>query len=324
MATVLRIDNLHKRYGAIHAVNDLSLEVQAGEVYGILGPNGSGKTTTLGMILSIIKPDSGTYTWFPDEKGVWKGDYKRSNVGNVIDSSTASGRSREAQNTAARQRIGTLLETPNFYPYLDAVENLRITALIKRLPQTNFDDILQQVNLYERRNSPFSSYSLGMKQRLAIAAAMIGDPDILIFDEPTNGLDPQGIVEVRNLILAIARQGKTIIMASHILAEVERICTHVAIMKRGRLLSTGRVGSIMGEQTTVEIGADDMTALYGLLQSHTGVRSIERDGAIYLLQLTEGHEAKALNRQAHQQGILLTHLVTRSKSLEAEFLEITS
>ena len=214
---VLQIQNLTKNYGAITAVNQLSLSIKSGEIYGLLGPNGSGKTTTLGMILGIIEPDSGTYNWF-------------------------DGKDKEDD---SRKRIGTLLETPNFYPYMNAMKNLEIVAHIKKAKDVPYQELLELVNLYHRRTHPFKNYSLGMKQRLAIAAAMIGNPDVLIFDEPTNGLDPQGIAEVRHTINKIAKQGKTIIMASHILDEVEKICSHVAIIKNGNLLATGTVGSII-------------------------------------------------------------------------------
>src|SRR5690606_17499858 len=201
---VLTIQNLSKNYGKIKAICNLSFTVEKGNIYGILGPNGSGKTTTLGIILGITKNDAGSFNWFDGLKG-----------------------------KDARQKIGALLETPNFYPYLNADENLAIIAHIKKMNRHRFDDLLSLVDLTQRRHSPFRTYSLGMKQRLAIAASMVGDPEVLIFDEPTNGLDPLGIAEVRNVIVKIARQGKTILMASHILDEVEKICSHVAILKQG-------------------------------------------------------------------------------------------
>lgn len=294
--TVLNIQNLTKQYGAITAVNNLSLQIQSGEIYGILGPNGSGKTTTLGMILGIIHPKNGNYQWF-------EGKY---------------------QEHDARKRIGTLLETPNFYPYMNAVQNLEIVALIKKAKNVPYDDLLKLVNLYHRKSSPFKAYSLGMKQRLAIAAALIGDPDVLIFDEPTNGLDPQGIAEVRETIRTIANQGKTIIMASHILDEVEKICSHVAIIKNGNLLATGTVGSIISNDKQIDVAAENIEALRDLLTQHQMVSKIKLDNGILTLSTDESLTASEINRLCFENNITLTHLIVKKKSLEAEFLEITS
>ena len=202
MSKVLSVSALSKRYGSIRALDSFSLEVNQGEVYGILGPNGSGKTTTLGILLDVLKADSGTYSWFDGMPTV-----------------------------KARRQIGSILETPNFYPYLSARQNLAIACTIKEVGTSDIDRVLKEVNLYERRHDKFETYSLGMKQRLALASAMLGDPDVLILDEPTNGLDPLGIAEVRGLILQQAQKGATIIMASHILDEVEKTCSHVAVFK---------------------------------------------------------------------------------------------
>ena len=293
--TILEINNLSKRYGRIMAVNDLSLTVESGNIYGMLGPNGSGKTTTLGMVLGITKATKGEFTWFD---------------GQVNDSS-------------ARLRIGALLETPNFYPYLNAIDNLGIIAHIKRVKEPKLDELLHLVNLYERRNSSFRTYSLGMKQRLAIAAAMVGDPEVLIFDEPTNGLDPQGIAEVRETLKTIAGQGKTIIMASHILDEVEKICSHVAILKRGNLLATGTVGAIISNDKTIEVGADDLEALKSLLSGISAISRVDVDGSKLVLSVDPEFGAAELNRLAYEKGLVLNHLVGRQRSLESEFLEIT-
>lgn len=294
--SILSIQNLTKEYGVITAVNNLSLEIQPGEIYGLLGPNGSGKTTTLGMILGIIHPKSGNYQWFD-------GEYSEHD---------------------ARKRIGTLLETPNFYPYMNAIQNLEIVALIKKAKNVPYDELLKLVNLHHRKNSPFKAYSLGMKQRLAIAAALIGDPDVLIFDEPTNGLDPQGIAEVRETIRTIAEKGKTIIMASHILDEVEKICSHVAIIKNGNLLATGTVGSIISNDKQIEVATADNTSLMRLLQAHQMVFKITSDNNILTLSTDENVTASEINQLCFENKITLTHLVVRKKSLEAEFLEITS
>lgn len=222
---ILTVENLAKDYGAIKALKGVSFSVPKGSVFGILGPNGSGKTTLLGIIMSILKPTSGSYKLFD-----------------------------EAPEDAHRRRIGTLLETPNFYHYLSAVQNLKINAAIKGRGEEGIDEILQIVNLHQRKNSPFSSYSLGMKQRLAIAAALLGDPEVLVFDEPTNGLDPVGIAEIRGLIKELAKKGKTIIMASHLLDEVEKVCSHVAILKQGTLVASGHVDEIFVHDDVVELG----------------------------------------------------------------------
>ncbi len=291
---ILSISQLTKRYGKITAVNNLSLEVKAGDIFGLLGPNGSGKTSTLGIILGIIRPDAGSFTWFG---GKYEGN--------------------------ERMRIGTLLETPNFYPYMSAIKNLEITAHIKRAKQPDLDGLLKLVNLHERRDSHFRTFSFGMKQRLGIAAAMVGDPEVLIFDEPTNGLDPQGIAEVRDIVQRIAQAGKTIIMASHILDEVEKVCSHVAIIKKGKLLASGEVGAILSKDRQVEIGADDLDRLREMLAHLPGVVRIEQKNGLLHLTVKQDISAGELNKMAFGNGITLRHLVMRPKRLESEFLEIT-
>ena len=291
---VLTIQNLSKNYRAIKAVNQLNLSVEKGMIFGILGPNGSGKTTTLGILLGIIRPNSGNFEWFEGQYG-----------------------------NNPRKKLGALLETPNFYPYLNAVDNLKIIAHIKGIDQTNFDELLTLVNLLQRKNSKFKTYSLGMKQRLAIAGAMIGDPEVLIFDEPTNGLDPQGIAEVRETIIKIAQQGKTIIMASHILDEVEKICSHVAIIKNGRLLAQGPVGAIITEDKIIEVSAEDNQMLKSILEHSQLVHQIEEKEEKLILQVDPSASPGMINQLAFDNKVTLQHLFLRKKSLEAEFLEIT-
>lgn len=291
----LKIDQLSKRYGAVKALNQLSLEINYGEIYGILGPNGSGKTTTLAILLDVIKADSGSFTWFDNKYG-----------------------------NDTRRHIGAILETPNFYPYLNAKENLDIIALIKKTPDYPLEYLLELVDLKDRQKSPFRTYSLGMKQRLAIAASLIGEPDVLIFDEPTNGLDPQGISEVRETILKIAQQGKTILFASHILDEVEKICSHVAIIKKGNLMAAGSVGSIINQDFLIEIQSTDLNLLHQTFEHHPMVNNISRDGELLILQVEEDTSIEAINQYAFNKNIILTHLKARRKSLEAEFLEIIS
>lgn len=292
--SILSISQLSKRYGRIVALDDLTLTIEPGMIYGLLGPNGSGKTTTLGIVLGVIHPTSGTFTWFDGRYG-----------------------------DNPRRHIGSLLETPNFYPTLSAVDNLMIIAHIKRVKQPQIDQLLRLVDLYDRRDSAFKTFSLGMKQRLAIAAALIGDPEVLVLDEPTNGLDPQGIAEVRSIVQQIATTGKTIIMASHILDEVEKICSHVAIIKNGHLLATGTVGAILTDDFLVEVGAPALETLREVMARLPGLKKIEaQDGKLLLYFSTEIAPGQ-INRAAFEAGITLSHLRHRTRSLEAEFLEIT-
>ena len=239
MESVLSIQHLNKHYGRLHAVNDLNLEVPRGSVFGILGPNGSGKTTTLGMLLDVLSVDSGAFYWFG-----------------------------KPSNKAVRKRIGAILETPNFYPYLNAVRNLKIVADIKGAPYDQIGEVLKRVGLYERRNDSFKTYSLGMKQRLAIAGALLNNPEVLVLDEPTNGLDPQGIAEIRELIVRISQEGVTILLASHLLDEVEKVCTDVAVLKKGQLLFLGKVDQVLGDRDTTlfEVASEDLDGAEGRLQ----------------------------------------------------------
>ena len=293
--TVLQISGLTKKYGKITALKSLDLKIEQGNVYGLLGPNGSGKTTTLGIILGILKQDDGSFSWFGDKYG-----------------------------DQYRLKIGAILETPNFYPYLNADENLEIIRHIKNDQNADFTELLTMVNLVDRRKSNFSTYSLGMKQRLAIAATLIGEPEVLIFDEPTNGLDPQGIAEVREILKKIANTGKTVIMASHILDEVEKICSHVAIIKKGQLLATGPVGSIINSDITVELASNDMHLLKSFLAGIPMVKSLHMLDKFIEITVDQNEDFAVLNKLAFDNGIILTHFVGRKKRLDTEFLEITS
>lgn len=293
---ILSMNNLSKDYGRIKAVNNLSLNIEKGMIFGFLGPNGSGKTTTLGMVLDIIRPTTGDFEWFG-------GQYNPDD---------------------ARKKIGTLLETPNFFPYMSAVKNLEIIAHIRKTAHPRIEEHLETVGLLGRKDSKFKTYSLGMKQRLAIAASLVGDPDVLIFDEPTNGLDPQGIAEVRDIIMRVSDSGKSIIMASHILNEVERICSHVAIIKQGSLLATGTVGSIISDDIIIEVGADDLEGLRNAFEGIPGLRNMEIKDKMLILSIANDFSAAELNKIAMDKGILLSHLNKKTKSLESEFLEITA
>jgi len=293
---VLSIQNLSKRYGAIQALNNVSFEVPEGSVFGILGPNGSGKTTLLGIVLDILKATSGTVLFYG-----------------------------QPPTHDLRKHVGTLLETPNFYHYLSAERNLSIAAEIKGKGKDQIDTVLKQVNLYERKKSSFVTYSLGMKQRLAIASALLGNPDVLIFDEPTNGLDPVGIAEIRDLIKRLAATGKTIIMASHLLDEVEKVCTHVAILKRGTLLTAGAVNEVLQTEDVVEVAAVNMQALATVLQNMNSYTSINHSEAVIQLKYPAGTaNLEAINGYCFQQGVVLNHLRLKKKSLETKFIELTN
>lgn len=293
--SVLQINGLSKNYGPITALNELNLTIEAGNIYGLLGPNGSGKTTTLGIILGILAQTSGDFEWFG---GAYGDKY--------------------------RMRIGAILETPNFYPYLNAEKNLEIIQAIKHSYDDNLDELLETVNLAHRKKSKFRAYSLGMKQRLAIAATLIGQPDVVIFDEPTNGLDPEGIAEVRNILRKVADSGKTVIMASHLLDEVEKICSHVAIIKNGQLLATGPVGSILSNDITVEACSSNIDQLSNLVSGVEWIHNIKREKDMIEFQMSENHTAQEINSLAYNNGIILNHLVSRKRKLEEEFLEITN
>jgi len=293
LSNILEITGLSKRFGKVKAVTDLHLTVSKGQVYGILGPNGSGKTTTLGMILDVVAPASGDFRWFGGEPKI-----------------------------EARKKIGAILETPCFYPYLTAVQNLRITAHIKQCSQDRIEPVLKQVGLFERKDHKFKTYSLGMKQRLSIAAALLADPPVLILDEPTNGLDPQGIAEIRELIRDIAHQGKTIIMASHLLDEVQKVCTHFCVLRQGIKLHEGSVADILGETDHIEVASNNKSELKELLSKHDQISSITEEPGHLLLTVTDGFDASQLNQYCFEKGVTLKRLVTQTRSLEQEFLKI--
>ncbi|MEO6668445.1 MAG: ATP-binding cassette domain-containing protein [Ferruginibacter sp.] len=295
---ILTVDNISKTYGHIRALNNVSFSVPAGTVFGILGPNGSGKTTLLGIIMDVLRATQGSYTW-NGQKG----------------------------SNEQRRKIGTLLETPNFYPYLSAESNLKIAAEIKGQGLEDIPKVLQAVNLYQRRKSKFNTYSLGMKQRLAIASSLLGDPDILVFDEPTNGLDPAGIAEIRDLIQELNRNGKTIIMASHILDEVEKVCTHVAIIQKGDLKMVGSVGEVLSGSSIkakiIEVASHDLAVLENVLRQMKGVLNVNLSENRLLITCEENMSAEQLNKYCFEKGIILSRLNLKTKSLETRFLEIT-
>jgi ABC-2 type transport system ATP-binding protein len=297
MQPVLSLNGISKAYGPIKALTDVSFQVPEGSVFGILGPNGSGKTTMLSIILDILQADAGSFAWFG-----------------------------QPGSPETRKKIGSLLETANFYHYLSAVDNLNIThAISGRGSKEDIERVLGIVKLLERKTSRFSAYSLGMKQRLAIGAALLGDPQVLVFDEPTNGLDPVGIAEIRELIKELAKRGKTIIMASHLLDEVEKVCTHVAIMKRGKLLTAGPVDEVLTNEDIVEISASDNNALLSVLDGISGFTHHKQENDRIQLFFPIGTaRLEQINRHCFERGITLNLLTVKKKSLESKFFELTN
>ncbi len=293
METILSVNNISKRYGKIQAVDDLSLEVKRGQVFGILGPNGSGKTTTLSIILELIKSNKGNFHWFG-----------------------------EPPSKESRKRIGSVIESPNFYPYLSPVNNLKIVAEIKDFDYADIERVLKLTGLYERRNSRFKTFSFGMKQRLAVASALLGNPDVMILDEPTNGLDPQGIAHIRELILLIASQGTTIIIASHLLDEVQKICTHVAVLDKGRKLFDGKVSEVLAVSDSFELSALNIETLKQTVALHPAFVSLIPIGEMILVYFKEDIQPAELNQFFFQKDVILSHLSERKRSLEQHFLEL--
>jgi ABC-2 type transport system ATP-binding protein len=291
---VLQVDNLSKKYKKVDAVKGVSFDIKKGNVYGLLGPNGSGKTTTLAMLMGILHPTQGSFSWF--------------------------GNGQEDRN---RLRIGCLLETPNFYPYLNAYDNLRVTATIKKMPnpKARIEEVLEYVDLKERGKRTFRTYSLGMKQRLAVAAALLSDPEVLVLDEPTNGLDPEGIAEMRELILKIGSEGKTIILASHILDEVQKICSHVVMLKQGEMVYNGSMAELLLQRKSYQLMADDREKLLSVLSSLPQVKILTNDPDSLMVELHESLTGADLNRLVAEKGVYLSELHAYQKSLETIFLE---
>ncbi len=293
---ILILDRLTKNYGKLKAVDNLSFTIEKGNIYGILGPNGSGKSTTLGMVLNVVNPSSGNFRWFESDMPTHD----------------------------ALKKIGAIIENPNFYPNMSAYENLKLVCKIKELDVLSIDEKLEVVGLLDRKNDHFKQYSLGMKQRLAIASALLNDPEILILDEPTNGLDPAGIHQIRDIITRIANQGTTILLASHLLDEVEKICTHVVILREGKNLYTGRVDEMNATHGFVEVAADDPAKVKAFLESCEEVSKVkELPKGVMKAMLNQPTDAATLNQKAAQQNIFFNHLIKRKESLEDSFLEIT-
>lgn len=297
MNTILQINHLTKKFGALTAVNDLSFTIEKGRVYGILGPNGSGKSTTLGMVLNVVNKTSGDFQWFNGQVSTHE----------------------------ALKKVGAIIERPNFYPYMTAKQNLSLVCKIKNISPDKIQEKLEIVGLASRMDSKFRTFSLGMKQRLAIASALLNDPEILILDEPTNGLDPQGIHQIREIIQEIAKTGTTILLASHLLDEVEKICDHVIILQKGQKLYAGSVNEMTASHGFFELQAENNTTLINFLKENKTFQEItQEDNDIIKAILAEPLEAIALNKMLCEKQIFLSHLVKRKESLEDQFLQLTN
>jgi len=292
---ILTVNNLTKKYGYLTAVKDLSFTIEKGNVYGILGPNGSGKSTTLGIVLNVVNKTSGSFAWFNGHTSTHE----------------------------ALKKVGAIIERPNFYPYMTAVQNLKLVCKIKEVSYDKITEKLELVGLLERKNSKFKTYSLGMKQRLAIASALLNDPEILILDEPTNGLDPQGIHQIREIIKKIAAQGTTILLASHLLDEVEKVCSHVVILRKGEKLYAGSVDGMLASHGFFELKTDQAHKLISFLNTSSSFGEIKQEGSLITVFLKEEMNAKDFNKTLFDQGIVLSHLVKRKESLEEQFLTLT-
>lgn len=296
METILKITHLNKIFNKhLHAVKNVSFEIKKGNVYGILGPNGSGKSTTLGIVLNVVNKTSGDFEWFGGKVATHD----------------------------ALKKVGAIIERPNFYPYMSAKENLELVCKIKGTSFAKVEEKLELVGLLDRKNDKFKTFSLGMKQRLAIASALLNDPEILILDEPTNGLDPQGIRQIRDIIRIIASQGTTILLASHLLDEVEKVCSHVVVLQKGVMLYQGSVHNMIENNSFFELQSVDNKQLKLALQNHASVEKIVEEEGKILVYLKQEISAKELNAYLFEQKIVLEHLVKRKNSLEEQFLELT-
>lgn len=296
MKTILEVKNITKKFHSFRAVDSVSFRIEKGNVYGLLGPNGSGKSTTLGIVLGVVNKTEGDYQWFE---------------GNFT-------------NEQALKRIGAIIERPNFYPYMSAYENLRLVCKIKQISTQKIQEKLELVGLWEFKDRKFQAFSLGMKQRLAIASALLNDPEILILDEPTNGLDPQGIHSIRELIKHIANQGVTVLLASHLLDEVEKVCSHVIVLQQGKMLYNGRVDEMLNNKPFFEISSENNVNLIEFLKKTSYFSRIIEENTIVRAFCEEDISAVALNQLLFENGITLSHLVKRKESLENQFLKLTN
>ena len=297
METILSLQKINKKFGQIHAVNNLSFDIKKGNIYGILGPNGSGKSTTLGIILNVVNRTSGEFSWFNGNASMHE----------------------------ALKKVGAIIERPNFYPYMTATQNLKLICKIKGISTERIEEKLKTVNLYERKDSKFSTFSLGMKQRLAIASAILNDPEVLILDEPTNGLDPQGIHEIREIIKNIAANGTTILLASHLLDEVEKVCSHAIVIREGKKLYSGKVNEMSASHGVFELQVEsDQEKVLLIVEKHPAIDKVSKDHKTIIATLNKEMSASKMNKYLFDNGFIVSHLVKRKPSLEEQFLDLTN
>jgi ABC-2 type transport system ATP-binding protein len=294
---VLRAFGLRKQFGKVTAVHDVSIGVQQGDVFGFLGPNGSGKTTTVAMILGLIAPTMGNVELFGE--------------------TTQEGRYR------ALHRVGSIIESPAFYPFLSGWDNLRVVAKLRNVPEARIPEVLAQVYLADRAHRKYSAYSLGMKQRLAIGAALLNNPELLMLDEPTNGLDPEGMVEVRNLILHLAAQGKTIFLCSHLLAEVQQVCTRVAFINRGVIVKQGTTEDLLRAENSHYIEVNDIPRAMEVLRASGLVGEVRPEGrGLQVACAGEADCAAEIAAALIGAGLRLNRLQPVETSLESVYLAL--
>jgi ABC-2 type transport system ATP-binding protein len=297
LETILSLQKINKKYGQIHAVNNLSFDIKKGNIYGILGPNGSGKSTTLGIILNVVNRTSGEFSWFNGNASMHE----------------------------ALKKVGAIIERPNFYPYMTATQNLKLICKIKGISTEKIEEKLKTVNLYNRKDSKFSTFSLGMKQRLAIASAILNDPEVLILDEPTNGLDPQGIHEIREIIKNIAANGTTILLASHLLDEVEKVCSHAIVIREGKKLYSGKVNEMCASHGVFELQVEsEQEKVLLIVEKHPAIDKVSKDHKTIIATLNKEMSASKMNKYLFDNGFIVSHLVKRKPSLEEQFLDLTN
>lgn len=296
---VLETNSLTKQFGPLTAVDDLNIKLQQGEVLGFLGPNGSGKSTTVGMILGLVRPSRGTVR--------------------------IAGKINQEHPEIVSQTTGAIIENPAFYPYMSGRDNLRALAIAAgNVPDQRIEDLLKLVNMSERAGSKYKTYSLGMKQRLGIAATLVTDPAIVILDEPTNGLDPAGQREIRGIIPRLAEEGHAVLLASHMLHEVEQVSDRVAIIRRGKMLREGRVGDLLAQGEYIEVGVDatDIDRARDVLARMPWVEKVDvRDGTLHVAAPADA--GSAINRTLVESGVFASRIAAQRNTLEELFLELT-
>jgi ABC-2 type transport system ATP-binding protein len=294
---VLRVSGLSKRFGVFDAVKGIDLELRRGEVFGFLGPNGAGKSTTVGMILGLIAPSAGSIELF--------------------------GVKQNGNRWAALRRIGAIIEEPAFYPYLSGWDNLQVLAdSIGGIPRSKITEVLERVNLLDRAKDQYGHYSMGMKQRLGIASTLLRDPELIILDEPTNGLDPAGTKEIRDLIPRLAHESRAIMLCSHLLHEVEMVCNNVAIIKQGVVIANAPIKDLLSKGNQLQIRIDKMEQAMAILNGLPWVKSVNKEGDFLMIDVPLERGA-SVNQALAENGLFVSELINRTTSLESVFLQLT-